>query len=122
MVVPGKDVTKCNRVLVDQRCEHRTISGPPLANRFVADLDTTLVKQVFDVAQRQRKPNVEHHRKPDDFWAGFEIAEGGTPGHHAKLAKRHDRLKQSSSDTTLRPARPAGITGRGRGLDGLGGG
>ncbi len=82
------------------RREHGTKPIPPVAHRFVADLDTPLMQQVFDVAQRQRKPNVEHHRKPDDRWAGFEIAEGGAFGHPAKLAKRHDRLKQSSSDTT----------------------
>lgn len=82
------------------RREHGTKPIPPVAHRFVADLDATLMKQVFDVAQRQRKLNVEHHSKPYDLWAGFDLTESGAFGHAKRLAKRHDRLKQSSSDTT----------------------
>jgi hypothetical protein len=66
----------------------------------VADRDTTLVERIFHVAQRQLKPNVQHHRKPDDLRAGLEVAEWGAFGHAKRLAKRHDRLKQSTSDTT----------------------
>jgi hypothetical protein len=47
----------------------------------VADLDTSLVKQIFDIAQRQREPNLEHHRQADDLWARFEGAERGALGH-----------------------------------------
>jgi hypothetical protein len=47
----------------------------------VADLDTSLVKQIFDIAQRQREPNLEHHRQADDLWARFEVAERGALGH-----------------------------------------
>jgi hypothetical protein len=47
----------------------------------VSDLDTSLVKQIFDIAQRQREPNLEHHRQADDLWARFEVAERGALGH-----------------------------------------
>jgi hypothetical protein len=39
----------------------------PMPDRFVADIDSALVKQVFDIAQRQRKSDVHHHRKLDDL-------------------------------------------------------
>jgi hypothetical protein len=39
----------------------------PVADRFVANVDPSLVEQVFDIAQGQRKANVHHHRKLDDF-------------------------------------------------------
>ena len=68
----------------------------------MADLDTALMQQLLDVAKRQRETNVEHHCQADDLWARLEVAEGGAFGHPAKLAKRHDRLKRSSSDTTER--------------------
>jgi hypothetical protein len=67
----------------------------------VSDLDTSLVKQIFDIAQRQREPNLEHHRQADDLWARFEVAEGGTHGHPAKLEDGPAGLKQSSSDSAV---------------------
>jgi hypothetical protein len=48
---------------------------------FMANLDTTLVQEILHVAQRQRKPNVQHHRQADDLWARFEVAERGALGH-----------------------------------------
>jgi hypothetical protein len=47
-----------------------------MSHCFVADLDTSLVKQIFHIAQRQRKPNVKHHRQTDDLWARLEVAKG----------------------------------------------
>jgi hypothetical protein len=34
------------------------------------------VQQVLDIAKRQWKTDVEHHRNPDDLRARFEVAEG----------------------------------------------
>lgn len=47
------------------RAEHRTKPVLPVAHRFVADLATPLKQKIFDVTQRQRKPNVKHHRQAD---------------------------------------------------------
>lgn len=44
---------------------------PPKLNRFVADLDATLIQFVFDVVKRKRKPNVHHHCQADDL--GFVL-------------------------------------------------
>ena len=42
---------------------------PPVPNGFVADVNATLMQQVFDVPERKRKPDVEHHRQADDLRA-----------------------------------------------------
>ncbi len=41
----------------------------------MADIDASLMPQVFDITKRKRKPDVQHHRKTDDLGAGFEILE-----------------------------------------------
>ena len=41
----------------------------------MADVDAPFVQQVFDLAQRQREPDVEQHRRPDNGWRAVEITE-----------------------------------------------
>ena len=48
---------------------------PPVSHCFVADLDPTLMKEVLQVAKRQRETNVEHHCQADDVWTRLEVAE-----------------------------------------------
>ena len=33
----------------------------------MADVDSALVQQIFDISQRERETNVQHHRQPDDL-------------------------------------------------------
>ena len=66
----------------------------------MTDLDPAFVEQVFDVAQRNREPDLEHHRQADDLWARLEVAEQGTVAHVGRPASRPDRLKPVSSDRT----------------------
>jgi hypothetical protein len=33
----------------------------------VADFDPTLMEEIFDVPERQREANIEHHGEPDDL-------------------------------------------------------
>ena len=73
---------------------------PPEAHDLVADLDAALVQQVFDVPQRQRETDVEHHSQADDLVARLEVAEGAGFGHAARLGGTPARLKQNSSDST----------------------
>lgn len=47
----------------------------PMTDRFVADVDPALMKQVFNIAQRQRKSDIHHDRKLDDFGRCLEVAE-----------------------------------------------
>ena len=67
----------------------------------MADIDATFVQKVFDVAKRKRKPNVHHHRQPDDFGRRLEILEWVAFCHSVKLDRRPARLNQVSSDSTL---------------------
>lgn len=48
---------------------------PPELNRFVTDVDTTFVQQVFDVAERQRETDAHHDRQAADFGAGAKVLE-----------------------------------------------
>ncbi len=41
----------------------------------MAHVDTTLVKEIFDIPQGKWKPDVQHHRKADDLRTGLEILE-----------------------------------------------
>ena len=40
---------------------------PPEPDRLVANIDTALEQQIFDLSQRKRIPDVHHHREADDF-------------------------------------------------------
>ena len=81
--------------------EHRPEPVPPIPYGLVADLNAPLVQQIFDVAERQWKPDVEHHRQANDLGACFEVTEGGRFCHPGTLAGRPSRLKRSSSDNTV---------------------
>ena len=41
----------------------------------MANLDPTLVEEVFHIEQRQRESDIYHHAKLDDLTRGFEVAE-----------------------------------------------
>ncbi len=55
--------------------KHRAEPVPPISDGFMADIDTTLVQQVFDITKRKRKSDVQHHRKTDDLRTGLEVLE-----------------------------------------------
>ncbi len=67
----------------------------------MADVDASLVQQIFDITKRKRKPDVQHHRQADDLGTGLEILESGRFGHSQTLCKPPARLNPSSSDKTL---------------------
>jgi len=53
---------------LDIRCKHWTEPVPPVPDRLMANVDPALREQIFDIPQAQRKPNIHHHHKPNDFW------------------------------------------------------
>jgi len=55
--------------------EQRTKPVSPKSGRFVTDIDTAFMKQIFHVAERERKADVHHHCKANDFGREFEVAE-----------------------------------------------
>ena len=76
--------------------EHRAEPVPPEPYRLVADIDTALEQQVLDLAQRQRVPDIHHHREANDFGRTIEIAEGIF--HPLRLGSITRRLKPLYSD------------------------
>ena len=47
--------------------EHRAEPVPPVAHRFVADVDASLEQQVLDIPKREREADVHHHHQADDL-------------------------------------------------------
>ncbi len=73
---------------------------PPVANRFVADVDAALVQQVLDVPERKREANIHHHRQANYFWAAVKILERVAFLHGQTLRNQPARLKAIPSDKT----------------------
>jgi len=61
---------------------------------FVTKCRYHVHKQVFYIAQRQRKPDGHHHRELNDFGGCLDIAERGQ-AHFRRLNSRKRRLKVS---------------------------
>ena len=74
---------------------------PPVPDCFVTNIDTAFVEQIFHVAQRKRKPDVQHHRKADDLWARLEVFEWGFFAQGRTLFSCPTRLKPVYSDNAL---------------------
>ena len=89
-----------NAPFSDLRREHRAKTVPPEPYRLVADIDTAFEQQVLDLAQRQRVPDIHHHREANDFGRTIEIAEGIF--HPLRLGSITRRLKPLYSDNALR--------------------
>ena len=65
-----------NPPLPDLGGKYRAEPGPPEPYRLVADIDAALEQQVLDLPQRQRIPDIHHHREADYFGRAVEITEG----------------------------------------------
>ena len=67
----------------------------------MTDFDPAFVQQVFDIPERKRKTNVEHHSEADDLGAGFKVAKGRAFCHSRRLGRCAARLKRVLSDSAL---------------------
>ena len=76
--------------------EHQPKPVPPETDGFVANIDAALVQQILDISQRQRKPNVEHHRQADDLLAGPKVLERVGFLHSKTLRDRLGPAQQES--------------------------
>ena len=65
--------------------EHRAETVHPLPHALVANVDPAFVEEVFNIAQREREPDIHHHRELDDLGRRLEISERIT-GHLVTLA------------------------------------
>ena len=78
--------------------EHRAKSVPPVPNRFVADVDATLVQQILNISQRQWKANVHHDHQANDLRAALKGLERVFFHHASRLQNHPARLNQLPSD------------------------
>jgi len=61
----------------DLDSEQQAKPMPAEPDGLVANVDATLMEQIFDAPKRKREAHVKHHHLADDLWAGFEIEEWG---------------------------------------------
>jgi hypothetical protein len=47
--------------------EYRAKPVPSEADCLMTHIDATFMHQVFNIAQRKRKPHIHHHRQPNDL-------------------------------------------------------
>jgi hypothetical protein len=48
---------------------------PPETYRFMIDINASHIKQILDIAQGQRIPDIHHHSQTDDVGRGLEVAD-----------------------------------------------
>ncbi len=65
----------------------------------MADIDTALEQQIFDLSQGQRITDVHHHREADHRGRDVEIAKRIT--HRRRLRNAPARLKPVGSDKAI---------------------
>jgi hypothetical protein len=54
----------------------------------MADVDASLVQQIFDIAKRKWEPNIQHHCQTDDLGARLEILKWAVFCHQVSLSRR----------------------------------
>jgi hypothetical protein len=79
--------------------KHQAKFVPPKPNRLMADVDASLMQQIFDIAKRKWAPNIQHHCKADDLKARLEISKWAVFCYQATLGHHTARLKPVSSDS-----------------------
>jgi len=57
------------------RGEHRTEPVPPEPHRLMPDIDAAFTKNILDLAQPLRIPDVHHHREANTLGRRVEISE-----------------------------------------------
>ena len=98
-LVMFEDSAGANRMAALHRGEHRSKSVPPIPHGFVADIDTALEQQIFNLSRGQRITDVHHRREADHLGRTVEIAKRIT--HRRRLRNVPPRLKPIYSDNAL---------------------
>ena len=92
-----------NPTLSDLGRKHRAEPVPPETHGLVTDVDATFAQDVFDLAERQRIAEVQHHREADHLGRRVETTEWIF--HPVRLTALPNRLKPISSDNAFREAK-----------------
>ena len=67
----------------------------------MADLNATFVQEIFNITERERKPNIKHHSQADDLRARFKVPEWGVFCHTERLRDHPARIKLVLSDSAV---------------------
>ena len=94
------DAVFLNVFATELRGEQWAEPVPPEPNRLMADIDATLVQQIFDISKRKWITHIHHYRQADDFGRRLEVLEWVAFCHLQKLNCHSARLKLVSSDRT----------------------
>jgi hypothetical protein len=62
--------------VADLNGQHRAKSVPPKPDRLMADVDASLMQQIFDIANRKWESDVQHHCQADDLKARLKYRNG----------------------------------------------
>jgi hypothetical protein len=76
---------------------------PPKQDGLVADIDAMFVRQIFNVSERKREPEVDHYRQANDLRTAVKVLKGAAFQHEKTLRKRPARLNPICSDKALDP-------------------
>ena len=85
-----------NAAFPDLGRKQGTKAVPPVPHRLVADVDATFEQNVFDLAQRKRIADIQHHREANDLGRTVEITAGIS--HRLRLRNSPYPLKPIYSD------------------------
>lgn len=102
MPTPAARFHPFDPALPDLGGKHGTKPVPPIPHRLVADIDTALVEEIFDIPERQWEADVKHHRKADDFRAAVKAFERVRFGHVQTLRGCPACLNRNPSDNAVR--------------------
>jgi hypothetical protein len=91
--------TNLNQSLQEQCGKQRAKSVPPKSNRLMADVDATLVQQIFHISKRKWKTHIHHHRQADDFRRRLEVLEWVAFCYPETLIAHPARLNRFCSDS-----------------------
>ena len=80
-------------------CKFQPETPNPKPHSFVADINSTFVQNIFNLAITERIPDVKHHCQADNFGRSFKVFEQIFVGHSQNY---EDLFDQSSfSDNTI---------------------
>ncbi len=85
-----------NTAFPDLGGKQRTKAVPPVPHGLMADVDSALEQKIFDLSQRQRVADIQHHSAADDLRRAIEITEGIV--HQWRLRELTSGLKPIYSD------------------------
>jgi hypothetical protein len=80
-----------NPAAADLSDKHQAKFVSPKSDGLMADVDASLMQQIFDIAKRKWEPNIQHHCKADDLKACLEISKWTVFCHQATLGRHTAR-------------------------------